>query len=322
MPADEITEKMDENSKDSDESLETHLVELYSHTLDQDLERAKSKEAILIIIRGLPQGKKFILNQPEMRIGRDPDVEILIDDGGISRKHALIRKTDSGYTLEDLQSRNGSFLNDIKLEEVVELNKEDMIKIGTTILKYIPAGEIEILYQDNLTNAAYMDELTQVFNRNYISQVFEAEFKRAKALHTHFPVLLFDVDNFKRINDCYGHDAGDHVLREVVQVFQQADLRELDLLGRWGGEEFLLLLSNSSIERAMRVSERIRKLIEQHRFLYEEQVIPLTISVGIADVRRGDYACYTDLFKAADQALYESKRKGKNQVTLASSGED
>lgn len=294
---------------------ETKLIDLENNTLNLDLQRAKAKDAVLIIIRGTPQGKKYVLDRAKLVIGRDKEADIMVNDSNVSRSHAVVKKTTDGYTLEDLGSRNGTFLNDVKLQYATGLNKEDMIKVGTTILKYIPAGEIEILYQDNLTNAAYIDELTQVFNRNYISQALDAEFKRAKALHTSFPVVLFDIDNFKIINDTHGHDAGDFVLRELTSVIKGSGLRERDLLGRWGGEEFILLVSNSTEAVAMEAAERIRKVVDQHKFTYNGKHIKVTISLGVSNIKRGHVTCQ-ELYKEADQALYVSKKTGKNKVSL------
>lgn len=294
---------------------ETQLIDLENNTLKLDIERARARDAVLIIIRGTPQGKKYVLDKETMYLGRDKDIEIHLNDTNVSRKHAVIRKTPAGYTLQDLESRNGTFLNDVKLQYATGLNKEDMIKIGTTILKYIPAGEIEILYQDNLTNAAYIDELTQVFNRNYISQAFEAEFKRAKALHTSLPTVIFDIDNFKKINDTYGHDAGDFVLSEMTRVIKSTGLRERDLLGRWGGEEFLLLVTNSALEVGIEAAERIRRVVAGHKFEYSGKIIPVTISIGVSDVNK-DHQSSAELYKEADKALYNSKKTGKNKVSV------
>lgn len=296
---------------------ETQIIDLENNTLKMDLERARTRDAVLIIIRGTPQGKKYVLDKEEMFIGRDKDTQIQLNDTNVSRKHAVIRKTASGYTIQDLQSRNGTFLNDIRLQYATGLNKEDMIKIGTSILKYIPAGEIEILYQDNLTNAAYIDELTQVFNRNYISQAFEAEFKRAKALHMSLPVIIFDIDNFKKINDTFGHDAGDFVLRELTKIIRESGLRERDLLGRWGGEEFILLITNSQLDVGVEAADRIRRVVAGHKFVYNGKLIPVTISLGVSNISK-EHTAATDLYKEADQALYHSKKTGKNKVSLFS----
>ena len=193
------------------------------------------------------------------------------------------------------------FLNDKEVKGKVKLSKEDMIKVGTTVLKYIPAGELEILYQDNLTNAAYYDELTQVFNRNYISQILDSEFKRAKALHTSFPIAIFDIDDFKKVNDTYGHAAGDYVLRQITAIIKATGLRDRDLLGRWGGEEFLLLVVNSSVDEAMNLTERIRKAIEKYEFNYQGNKFPVTISMGVANIK-GEHSGSDEIYQDADKA--------------------
>lgn len=285
-------------------------------TFKMDVEKAKAANALLVVIRGTPQGKRFNLIGKELIIGRDRDCHIQLSDANISRRHAVIRKKEDGFYVADYGSRNGTFLNDNKLEKDELLSKEDMIRIGTTVLKYIPQGHLEILYHGNLTNAAYIDKLTQVYNRNYISEVLDAEFKRARALHTDFPIIIFDIDDFKKINDTYGHDAGDYVLRDLCGTIKKQGLRERDLLGRYGGEEFLLLLTNANIQKAKELAERIRSSIEKHKFIYEDKEINVTISLGIANVV-DEHNDSTDLYKMADKALYESKRTGKNKVTVA-----
>ncbi len=296
------------------ENAATRTINIQSNKLQLQKEKAKVKNAVLIIIRGKPQGEKYILTD-SLVLGRDKSADICIPDNSISREHARIQKASDGYTLEDLGSYNGTFLNDKKLTRISPLQKEDIITIGSTILKYIPAGELEILYQDNLTNAAYIDSLTQVYNRNYITQVLEAEFKRAKALHSDFPILLFDIDHFKRINDSLGHDAGDFVLRQLTKLIKDSGLRERDLLGRWGGEEFLLLSMNSTEDAALSMGERIRKNIENHSFDYNGEKIQVSISIGISNLKPS-HNSYMDLYKEADRALYSSKENGRNLTTV------
>lgn len=285
-------------------------------TLKMDIEKAKAQNAMLVIIRGTPQGKRFNLKEPKLIIGRDKLADIQITDPNISRKHALVHRQGDSYYIADYGSRNGTYLNDQKIDHDMELKKEDMIKIGTTVMKFIPQGHLEALYHGNLTNAAYIDNLTQVYNRNYISEVLEAEFKRARALHSDFSLIMFDIDHFKKINDTHGHDAGDYVLRELATTIKRQGLRERDLLGRYGGEEFLLLLTNSAIDKATEVAERIREAIASHKFIYEGKEIDVTISLGVAKVTQ-ELHSEKDLIKIADIALYESKNKGRNRVTLA-----
>jgi two-component system, cell cycle response regulator len=296
----------------------TRAINPATDTLKIDLELAKAVDPVLIVIRGAVQGKKYSLKgRPYFLLGRDKSVELQIDDANVSRQHAKITLEKDHLFIEDLGSRNGTFLNDEPIgSQKKMLEKEDMIKVGSTILKYLPAGTLETLYHINLTNAASMDKLTGLFNRKYISEVLEVEFKRAKALHSEISIVMFDIDNFKMVNDTYGHDCGDYVLSTLGQQVRNVGLRERDLAGRYGGEEFIVVLTNSNSSQAMDTAERIRKKIEEFDFVYDGKRIPVTISLGVASIKK-DHHTAIDLYKAADGALYESKHAGKNRVSLA-----
>lgn len=306
------------NSKKPADGDVTRVINPATDTLKIDLELAKATDPMLILIRGTPQGKKYSLKgAKKFLLGRDKSVEIMIDDANISRQHAQITVDDDKIFIKDLGSRNGTFVNDEAIGgNEIELAKEDMIKLGSTILKYLPAGQLETLYHINLTNAASMDKLTGLYNRKYISEVLEVEFKRAKALHSNISVVLFDIDNFKKINDTHGHDGGDYVLTTLGSTVKSSGLRERDLAGRYGGEEFIVVLTNSDSKQAAEVAERIRKRIEQTEFVYNGAKIPVTVSLGVCAIRK-DFHLGEDLYKTADKALYESKKSGKNRVTVA-----
>lgn len=306
------------NNKPAGEADITRVLNPATDTLKIDLELAKAVDPVLILIRGTPQGKKYSLKgHRRFILGRDKSAEIQLDDANVSRQHSQITIEDEKIYIADMGSRNGTFLNDEAIGNAkVELAKEDMIKLGSTILKYLPAGQLETLYHINITNAAHIDKLTGLFNRKYISEVLEVEFKRAKALHSNISVVLFDIDNFKKINDTYGHDCGDQVLTTLGLQVKASGLRERDLAGRYGGEEFIVVLTNSSTEQAAEVAERIRKKIESHEFVYDGTKIPVTVSLGVASIKK-DFHLGNDIYKEADKALYESKRNGKNCVTVA-----
>ncbi len=287
-------------------------------TLNQELAKAKEQDACLIIIRGSPQGHRFFLNQEQMIIGRDPAADISIVDQGISRKHARVAKKDGKVQIFDLGSANGTFINDKKIppNEPRDLAKEDMIKLGSSILKFLPAGELEIIFYGNLGSAAHTDALTKIYNKRFLMEALDAEFKRAKALHTDFCVLFFDLDKFKNVNDTYGHDAGDYVLKEFAQLVRASHLRPKDVFARYGGEEFIVLLSNTNLKDATDIAERIRSAVQAHAFIYEGKRLPVTTSLGVAELRTGIESTQT-LLKAADQALYQAKSTGRNKVVVA-----
>ena len=306
----------DDNNDDVGEK--TAVLQGNQETLNKELERAKEQEACLIIIRGSPQGHRFSLTAPEMVIGRDPTADISIVDQGISRKHARLLRVASKVVVEDMGSSNGTYVNDRKLDagQRFELNKEDMIKIGNSILKFLPAGELEILFYGALGAAAHQDALTKIYNRAFLMEALNAEFKRARALHTDFSVLFFDLDHFKKVNDTFGHDAGDYVLREFTNVVKMNFLRPKDIFARYGGEEFVLLLANTAATAAAAIAEKIRAAIEAHAFMYEGKRIPVTSSMGVAELTATSIDP-ASLLKTADKALYSAKSGGRNRVVIA-----
>jgi two-component system cell cycle response regulator len=312
----------DSSNPDSNDMTGTDSTKVLSAdqaTLKSELATAKEQEACLIIIRGTPQGHRFFLTQNEMTLGRDPSADITIIDQSISRKHAKITKTPEGkIAITDLGSANGSLINDKKLaaNETRVLAKEDMITLGNTIMKFLPQGELETLYLGNLSSAAHTDALTKLFNKRYLMEILEVEFKRAKSLHTDFSVLFFDLDHFKKVNDNFGHDAGDLVLREFSDLVRTNHIRPKDVFARYGGEEFVLLLANTNAADAKDIAERIRVAIETHAFIYNGKRMPVTSSMGIAELTTGIESAQT-LLKHADQALYAAKNSGRNRVVVA-----
>ena len=303
---------------DSDDDGKTKVLKIDQATLNNELQKAKEQDACLIIIRGSPQGHRFFLTQSEMTIGRDASADLTVNDQSISRKHAKIVKANGKVAITDLGSSNGTFVNDKKVEKdaTVVLAKEDMVKLGNSILKFLPAGELEILFYGNLGSAAHTDAMTKIYNKGYLLEALDAEFKRAKSLHTEFALLFFDLDHFKKVNDTYGHDAGDYVLKEFAQLVRTGHLRPKDIFARYGGEEFVVLLGNTGVKDAADIAERIRAAVAAHPFIYEGKRIPVTTSMGVAELR-ADIESSATLLKAADKALYEAKGAGRNKVVIA-----
>jgi len=299
----------------NDGTEKTTVLQADQNTLNAELQKAKEQEACLIIIRGTPQGHRFFLTQGEMTIGRDPTADISVADQGISRKHAKVSKEGDKVRFTDLNSSNGSFINDKKINpgDSAILAKEDMVKLGNTIFKFLPKGELEILFYGNMGSAAYTDSMTRIYNKGYLLEALEAEFKRAKALHTDFSLIFFDLDHFKKVNDTYGHDAGDYVLKEFTSMIKTSHLRPKDIFARYGGEEFVVLLANTSAKAAIELAERIRAAVEAHAFIYEGKRLPITTSLGVSELR-ADIESAQTLIKAADKALYAAKSGGRNKV--------
>ena len=274
---------------------------------------AQQKPAALLVVGGDLNGTIFDLNTPEVSIGRSADNTIPLDFQGISRYHFKLVATATGYMLVDNGSKNGTYLNNKKTENPTELKKGDIIKIGSMALKYLPKGDPERLTYDKLNKEANSDKLTGCYNKGYFNNAIEGEVKKSKVTGAPLSLIIFDLDHFKKLNDTYGHDAGDFVLKELAKLIRTYGVRELDIFARYGGEEFVILLPKTNLKQSFEIAERLRKLIENHQFIYESKRLPVTASIGVADYRQG-VLTGTDLFKRSDSAVYKAKNAGRNQV--------
>lgn len=159
-----------------------------------------------------------------------------------------------------------------------------------------------------LRKLAITDDLTGLFNRRYINGLLTEEIKRAARYTNDLSLLLIDLDHFKSINDACGHDAGDEVLKTFSKLLHEID-RETDKVGRWGGEEFMVILPYAGLDTASTLAERLRRKVAETEF---PSTKGLTISIGVASYKDGDSA--GSLIKRADKALYAAKNIGRNRV--------
>ncbi|MDT8438457.1 MAG: sensor domain-containing diguanylate cyclase [Wenzhouxiangellaceae bacterium] len=167
---------------------------------------------------------------------------------------------------------------------------------------------METLLQERATH----DFLTGLANRQLFQECFGIELERARRYRQPAAVLLMDLDHFKTLNDRLGHDAGDRVLKAFSDLVQ-AQLRAVDTLARWGGEEFAVLLPETGLEKACEVAERIRSGVEQHRIECHDQAVTITVSIGATELDESDDRVET-VMRRADEALYQAKRTGRNSV--------
>lgn len=173
------------------------------------------------------------------------------------------------------------------------------------------------LKNDLLEQLVFLDGLTGIFNRRKVEEVLLHEWKRSCRNGTLISIVFLDIDFFKKYNDCYGHTAGDNCLRKVTQELKNCVKRPEDFLGRYGGEEFVVILPNTTAEGARRVAERMRKAVEELRIPHRDSITAeyVTISVGVTtavpDISRESP---TFLLEAADRMLYASKENGRNQI--------
>jgi diguanylate cyclase (GGDEF)-like protein len=165
-----------------------------------------------------------------------------------------------------------------------------------------------------------IDPLTGVSNRRALKERLKSELYRFQRYRQFFSMILFDVDRFKQINDQYGHWAGDRCLKEIIKRIKPI-LRETDFIGRWGGDEFLVVFPGTDLDSAVAVAERLRKMIENTRFVYHKQEISLTVSIGVTEIMDTDQSQET-VFNRVDKAMYKAKKAGRNKVAMIGNESD
>lgn len=192
--------------------------------------------------------------------------------------------------------------------------KEEMESLNQNLQKM--KKEVDEVHEKRkaLEKEVLVDHLTGVANRRALRERMKNELYRYQRYGHFFSMLLFDIDHFKTINDKYGHWAGDKCLKEIIKRVRPI-LRETDFPARWGGDEFVVIFPGTDLDSAMSVAERIRKLIENTRFVYHKQEIGLTVSVGVTEIQESD-STQEMVFNRVDKAMYKSKKKGRNLVTL------
>ncbi|MEM7138796.1 MAG: GGDEF domain-containing protein [Myxococcota bacterium] len=272
-----------------------------------------SDTGCLIIIYGEDMGRRVHVGTEPLIIGRSPQCEIQIDQESISRNHCRIRHHEGEFRVRDLDSTNGTYVNDDLVEAEGRLRHGDQLKVGRTILKFIVGDDIEVQYHEEIYRLMTTDGLTQLHNKRYFDENLDKEVARAKRYKRAFSLLIFDIDHFKQVNDTFGHLAGDAILRQLGAV-TLGRLRRNDVVARVGGEEFALITPEVGLEGAAELAGKINRLIRDTRFEFEGARIDVTVSVGVAEWQP-HYEEPEELYKAADDKLLEAKRLGRNRVS-------
>lgn len=290
----------------------------------KDLLGEQRATAYLIIISAkapVSVGRMMKLDQGELVMGRAADTQLQVEDDGISRKHCKITMAPNGaYQLVDLGSTNGTFLNGIKVN-VATLQDGDKIQIGaSTVVKFSLQDQLEEQYQLSIYENATRDGLTRVFNKKYFLDTLRKEFAYCLRHRVPLSLVMFDLDHFKKVNDTFGHPAGDFVLQQVAQKVSET-VRQEDLFARYGGEEFCLMLREAAAEKAIRCAERCRRAVESASYVFNGTPIEVTISLGVATLVDAEYAQPEDLLTAADSYLYRAKTRGRNRVDAKTTDE-
>jgi two-component system cell cycle response regulator len=272
------------------------------------------KRARLIVLAGGNVGEMYEI-APQLILGRGREADVRLQGDGISRKHAWVRIEAEEAHFEDLGSTNGSFVNGTRVMRQT-LVEGDKIQIGTgVILKFTFHDEMDEDFQRQMFESASRDALTQVYNKRFFLEQLDSEFAFSVRHKSDLSLMMFDLDHFKLINDNHGHVMGDYVLSELTRIVTPS-IRIEDTFARYGGEEFVVL-SRCEIVSAGVVGERLRKSIEEHRFVHEGVSLQVTVSVGVDSMPNPRIATLEEFIAAADRALYEAKRLGRNRVVCA-----
>lgn len=262
---------------------------------------------------GPAMGCRYALGQKTTVLGRGEDCDIQLQDHSVSRRHADIQHSDVGYTVSDMQSTNGTFVNDKAVTSAV-LHDGDYVRVGNNIYRYLAGGNVESEYHEEIYRLTIVDGLTQIHNQRYMLDFLDRELARSNRHQRPLALILFDIDHFKAINDDLGHLGGDFALRELAACVRKTTVRREDLFARYGGEEFALVLVETPLAAAIEVAERVRKTVEAHPFKFEDRPFSLTVSLGVAFTTGEQNLTSAALIRMADERMYEAKRAGRNRV--------
>ena len=263
----------------------------------------------LVVIAGPGLGHQYDLGDKIVDIGRQEECVISVPSSKVSRRHASVQRVLGRYTLADLGSTNGTYLNGKRIEKAQQLNDGDKIKVGELVLKYMES-RLELQYHQQILSMATTDALTGVQNKRAFDEAFTNAALRASAEGASLSLVIFDVDHFKQINDTYGHSAGDMVLKQLGEL-SRTSAGEHKIF-RVGGEEFTLLIEAPGAI-ANSIAEALRTTVESAHFVHNGTRVPVTISAGVAQLSAGQSA--HSLYQEADANLYASKHGGRNRVT-------
>jgi len=272
--------------------------------------------AMLLRMDGVGAGQVVSVAQSPFTMGRHASNKLPIDDDSISRFHARFVNEDGKYFVEDLGSRNGTFLQGKRITRA-EIKDDDWIQLGARVAFRFTLTDVR---QEGLLRKLYesstRDALTGAYNRRHFEDRLRAEIAFAVRHATDCALILLDLDHFKRVNDTYGHPAGDEILRHLGGIATRA-LRTEDVFARFGGEEFAVILRGASTRGAGRLAERLREALALHNAVYEGREIPVTLSAGCAALSCCTTPSPDEVVAIADRRLYAAKQAGRNRVVAS-----
>lgn len=255
-------------------------------------------------------GRRFFLDGEELIIGRSSDADIQVDRDSVSRRHARISRAADGWVVCDLQSTNGSYVNDMPIREH-KLASGDRVKIGNAVFRFLSGTSVEAQVQDEQYGVAVRDGLTQAMSRRAFVDHLERELLRAQRSGRPLSLIAVDIDHCGKINDAHGHLTGDHIIKELARRIQKR-MDRTEALCRYEGTQFLLLVPECSLEKALERGEELQKAAAAETFNFEGDRIAVTVSVGVvARTGEGDPA---QALRAVQEQVQRAKKQGRNRV--------
>jgi diguanylate cyclase (GGDEF)-like protein len=250
-----------------------------------------------------------------LEIGRSAAVGISLPEvKSISRKHARLRYVGRHVTVEDLGSTNGTYVNGVPVKGRAILKSGDRFQTAAVHFKFLHEQDVESAYHLAIYELVAKDGLTEIYNKRKFDEEFQREFSRAVRHGRPLALITFDLDDFKRINDTYGHLCGDFILKQVASVARDL-LRPEQVFARVGGDEFVILAPETNGEGAETLAQKLRERIASLDYHYGEIPIAITCSFGVAELAP-EMTQPQELYHAADHALFRGKRGGRNRVAL------
>jgi two-component system, cell cycle response regulator len=247
-------------------------------------------------------------------IGRDPSIQLVLPDQGVSYRHACLEDRGGAWVLVDLGSTNGVQVNGERAKEA-ELKHGDRLKFGSTVVRFELQDETDQAYTETIAQLLHNDDLTGLLLRRRFDAELALMLTQAGTAGEPLSLLAMDLDGVKAINDAHGHLFGAYTIAETGKLIGRM-LPRGGIACRFGGDEFIVALAGHTLEAARDVAEKIRVAVSEHAYNYQNVALHPSLSAGVAQFPK-HAEDHEALFKAADAALYTAKRNGKNRVECA-----
>ncbi|MCS6851183.1 MAG: GGDEF domain-containing protein [Gemmataceae bacterium] len=277
-------------------------------------ERNQLPPACLVSIypAGKNLGTRYNLETIPWVLGHDAKCDIRLEDESVSRRHAIIQPEPDGYHVIDLQSTNGTYVNETRVSRSL-LKNGDILRVGVGIYRFLSGDDLEASYREEIYRLTIMDALTELPNKRYSLEFLGRALGYGIRYRQPLALLMLDIDHLRAINDQLSYLAGDMALRQLATLLRRHVRRE-DLFSRYEGGTFLVVLPGTNHGGAGVLAERLRKLAEGQTFQFEGRAFRLTVSIGISALTGEDWQTSSELVEQARQKLAEAKRLGGNRV--------